>query len=237
MRRDYFVFGGVNSLKYDVWFTKAETENTPAKDVTSDSISGRNGDLITSKQRWSNVEVSYSVAILHNFSRCYEGLMADLASKPGYQRLEDSFRPGEYRLASFQNAVQPQNTPYNKAGQFDLLFNCKPQRFLKSGDQKVTFTAPSSLYNPTAFNAKPLISVHGNAAGTLTIGGYTVEIKSIPSGTIILDCEIQDAYLDGANLNKYINAPEFPELIPGTNVISWDGGITGVDIYPRWWTL
>lgn len=236
MRRDYFIFGGVNSLDFEVWFTDARTEDTPAKDVSMTSISGRNGDLVSDNKRWNNVDVPYGAAILNNFSEQYRKLIAALASRHGYQRLEDSLRPLEYRLAVFKDAVQPENTPYNAAGQFDLIFRCKPQRFLKSGEQSISLTTANSLYNPTAFYAKPMITVHG-AAGVLTVGGYTVEIKDLSPGSIILDCEIQDAYLGDANLNNCIYAPEFPELAPGKNEISWNGGITGVDIIPRWWTL
>lgn len=236
IRRDYFVFGGVKSLDYDVWFGDAHTEDTPPKDVSTESIAGRNGDLLNDMKRWKNVDVVYSAAIIHDFSNKYEALISALASRSGYQRLEDSVRPLEYRLAVFRDAVQPKNTPYNRAGQFDLLFHCKPQRFLKSGDRKIELSAAGALYNPTAFPAKPLIAVYGTAAGTLTVGDYTVEVKSI-TDKIILDCEIQDAYLDGANLNRCVRAPEFPELVPGKNEISWTGGITGVDIIPRWWTL
>ena len=236
MRRDYFVFGGVNSLDYDVWFTEARTEDTPSKDVSTEAIAGRNGDLLNDMRRWKNADVSYGAAILSDFPKKYEALVSALASKSGYQRLEDSVRPNEYRLAVFRDAVQPVNTPYNRAGQFDLLFHCKPQRFLKLGDRKISLTGADVVHNPTAFPAKPLITVYGTAGGTLLVGKYTVQIKSITE-KIVLDCEIQDAYLGGNNMNRCIYAPEFPELTPGKNEVSWTGGITGVDIIPRWWTL
>ena len=30
---------------------------------------------------------------------------------------------------------------------------------------------------------------------------------------------------------------EFPKLVPGSNTISFSGGITSVEIIPRWWTI
>lgn len=241
MRRDYFMFAGVNSLAYDVWLTEAHTEDVPAKNVEATAIAGRNGDLLTDKERWDNIEITYSAAILQGFSDRYSALMAAITSPRGYQRLEDSLRPDEFRLAVFRDAVRPKNTPYNKAGQFDLLFFCKPQRFLKSGEESIPFAEAGTLYNHTLFDAQPIITVYGSGAGTVSISGCTVEIKAMED-QITLDCELMDAYRKvggGAsqNMNGSIYAPEFPVLKPGDNTISWTGGVTAVDIIPRWWTL
>lgn len=237
MRRDYFLFGGVNSLDYNMWITGARTENTPSRDVSAERIPGRNGDLITDNGRWNNAEVIYEGAILSDYSRQYGLLMGQICSRRGYVRLEDSLRPGEYRLASFHSAVEPENTPHNLAGRFELVFSCKPQRYLKSGDIPMTFSAAAVVYNPTAFPAQPRITIHGSGAGTLTVGERIVEIRSIPDGALVLDCETMDAYWGNANRNSCIYAPEFPELMPGNNDIRWTGGITSVEIIPRWWTL
>ena len=240
MRRDHFSFDGVNSLNFGVWFTKAKTENTPARDITMKVVNHRNGSLCMDNGRWENAEVMYSCAILTDFSKQYGSLMAALGSRPGYRRLWDSLHPGEFRLAVFRGGIEPVNTPYNRAGQFDLPFSCKPQRFLISGNDPVRFTAPSSLYNPTLFEALPMITVTGTGGGALRVGGTTVEIREL-DGSMVLDCETMDAFTraDGAvvSRNSAIYAPEFPVLGAGKNIIDFDGGITGVEIVPRWWKL
>ena len=70
----------------------------------------------------------------------------------------------------------------------------------------------------------------------LQIGGIQVGLAGY-TGPMIVDCELQDAYKDGANLNRYITAPDFPTLEPGITQISWTGGISNLKIIPRWWTL
>ena len=76
------------------------------------------------------------------------------------------------------------------------------------------------------------------AASVAGFGGdVTVTINSMPRGVIVLDSDTQNAYYGAFNLNNTISAPEFPTLPSGESVVRWTGGITGVEIIPRWWTL
>ena len=93
------------------------------------------------------------------------------------------------------------------------------------------------LRNPTAFTALPTITVTGTGAGTLTVGDVTVSISSMPRGAVVLDSDTQNASYGAFNLNNTISAPEFPTLPAGESVVRWTGGITSVEIIPRWWTL
>ena len=63
-----------------------------------------------------------------------------------------------------------------------------------------------------------------------------VQIKNL-SSSLTLDCELQDAYKGLENHNADISAPEFPVLEAGENRIGWTGGVTHIEIIPRWWTL
>jgi phage-related protein len=84
--------------------------------------------------------------------------------------------------------------------------------------------------------SRPLITVYGAGAGTLTAGGRTVQLKSL-DGWLTLDCDLQNAYKGTQNKNNTIFAPEFPVLPPGESAVTWTGGVTRVEIIPRWWTL
>ncbi len=241
MRKDYFIFNGMNSLDCNALLCQVKNENTPKREVSFQAVPGRPGDLLLDQNRWGNVRIHYSCAILDNFQLHYRALKNGLYLSRGYQRLEDSIHTEEFRMAVFCEAIEPRNARYNQTGQFDLVFSCKPQRFLKSGEYELSFETEGSLYNATAFPAKPLITVHGSGAGVVTIGGVSVEVKELEE-PMILDCDMQNAYSIGANgapvnRNAAIYAPAFPELQPGENVVFWNGGITGLEIIPRWWTL
>lgn len=233
-------FGHINSRDFKMWLTGVRIADSPKRDVSLLSIPGRNGDLVIDNKRWNNVDITYSFAIPTEFAGYFDSFKNELLSQNGYQRLEDSLYPDVFRMATVNKAIRPSVVRHNRTGYFDVTFHCKPQRYLKRGEHSVTFSEPSKLYG-NGFPAKPLITVYGSGAGTLTIGDTTVEIKDM-TDQLTLDCDIQTAYRqvgDAApeNMNGSIYAPNFPELGERENPISWTGGITKVEIIPRWWTI
>lgn len=233
-------FDGVCSSDFGIYLTDIRIADSPKRDVSFLSVPGRNGDLIVDNKRWHNVDITYSLAIATGFSDRFDAFKAALLSKNGYQELSDSIYPDVFRMAIVKEPIQPETMRFNHTGAFDVTFHCKPQRYLKSGQFSCTITEATALYGD-GFVAKPLITVYGSGAGTLTIGDTTVEIKDM-ADQLTLDCDLQTAYRqvgDAApeNMNGSIYAPNFPELGKGENPISWTGGVTKIDIIPRWWTI
>ena len=119
---------------------------------------------------------------------------------------------------------------------FEIEFDCKPQRFVKSGENAVVFTANGSLLNQYGQIALPFIALYGHGSGRLIIGDCAVEVKAL-DGTLYLDSDTQNAYNDNGNQNMNINAPTFPTLPDGETQIAFSGGIERIEIVPRWWEL
>lgn len=236
-----FLFGGLHSKDYSLILTDVKTENVPEREITRTPVLGRSGDILHNNGRYKNVDVIYSVAIVSDFEQMFRALKNDMLSLKGYHKLSDTIHPNEYRMATFHGGVKPITMKFNTMGQFDLVFDCKPQRFLTSGDEKRLMERPGKLYNNSPNTALPIIYVYGDGSGTLTVGDITVQIKAI-DGHIILDSEIQNAYRKGLggvleNKNRDIYAPIFPKLDQGEIPISWTGGISKIEIIPRWWTI
>ena len=231
-----FTFAGKNSRDFGVYISGGGTYNAPERDVTTYSVPGRNGDLIVDNGRFLNTTVSYESFIPRGFPNKAEQLRLWLKSVTGYQRLEDDYHPDFFRMAYFSNAIDFTTHVLNRSAEFTLTFTCKPQRFLKSGEFPVVIGASGdSLYN-AYMPALPLIQLTGNGAGALVVNDTTVTVKSM-DGSLTLDCDLQNAYKGTENQNANINAPVFPALQNGENIIGWSGGITGVSITPRWWTI
>ena len=236
-----FHFGDVCSFIYGIYVTDIQIAKSPQRDVSFLSVPGRNGDLIVDNNRWHNIDITYSLAMASGFGDSFDFFKSDILSKNGYQKLHDSIYPDFFRMAIVKEPINPRTLCRNRAGTFDLTFHCKPQRYLKSGTYKMELDEPTELYNQHGFTAKPIITVYGNGPGTLTVGSVTVEIKDMEE-QLILDSDLMDAYRkmgEGApeSMNRSIYAPEFPELAGGKNPISWTGGVSKIEIIPRWWTL
>lgn len=240
--RNGFIFGDHSTVDFDMHVEKYPKQVTAKRKRTTISVAGRNGDLHIDEGAFENYMQPYE-CYFHGENVTPEmahAIKAWLCSAGEYRRLEDAYDPSVFRLATFVGPMDIANV-LNEYGRCTVNFDCAPQSFLKSGENTVSFASAGVLWNETQFTALPIITIHGTAAGTVTVGGVAVEIKAI-ADQITLDCETMNAYrqvADGApeNMNSCIYAPEFPALKPGGNTVSWTGGITGVDIIPRWWTL
>lgn len=93
--------------------------------------------------------------------------------------------------------------------------------------------------NPTVRTAKPCLKVYGSGAGTVYCNGTTITISDIPQ-YIYIDSDSQNCFkeISDANLNSLVSLSNgFPVLSAGDNSISWSGGVTNVEVMPRWWNL
>lgn len=229
-------YDGVSSLDFGLWIGFAETDNAPQRSIESIEIPGRNGALTIDNGRFENINVSYKCVIPWDYERNVAAARAFYLSRVGYHRLEDSAHPDEFRMARYHSGLESVPSQMRQQGYFTLEFDCMPQRFLRSGEEVITRTASGVIYNPTLFEAKPIIRVYGN--GALGVGSETITIANNP-GYIDIDSEMMDAYMGAVNCNSNItlSSGEFPVLAPGETGVALGSGITRVEITPRWWTI
>lgn len=234
------IFNGVSSKSIGVEVETFPEYHTPKRTYSKVHIPGRNGDLLVDGGCWENVTRSYLLAVgsyeipYHVFAN---KLSNWLHSTKTYARLEDSYEPDYYRMAVYLEEATMTNI-YNHGSEINVDFDCKPQRFLKIGDEPITITkSPTNITNPTGYSSLPIIHVYGTGQGTLVINNCTITITDIGS-EIILDSDIQDAYLGLTNKNSVIKVPDgFPTLDPGVISLGFSGGIQKVEVIPKWFTL
>ena len=229
----YFVYNGECSAEYGVYISGEATFATPKRKTEKVSIAGRNGDLILEDEEFENLELKYPAFIRENLGERLENFASMLASVSGYVRLEDTYHPEYYRMAHYEEGFDPKTTPYNRGGKFDIVFDCMPQKFLKSGEKKTVYEANGVLKNPTRFKSKPLLRLYGT--GSLIIQNQTITINSADGYTDI-DCEIMEAYKGSTNCNANVSLPDNIYLFAGNNQMTLSG-ITKVEVTPRWWTI
>lgn len=235
MSRNYIHYDNTDLREYGLYISGSSVFNAPERAYDVITIPGRNGALLGSERRLENIEVVYSSFIYKDFKVNMSGLRSFLLSRVGYKKLIDTYHPTEYRLAFYAGGIDAEMTSKLDAGQFELIFNCKPQRYLLSGDSPITLTGTSTINNPTLFDAQPLIRVYGT--GSITINGVTITISEADVYTDI-DCELMEAY-KGNTLKNYaisLDSTDFPVLSAGDNTIMLYG-VTSAIITPRWWTL
>ena len=187
-RYEGFIFDGENSRTYGVYVTDVKVFGTPVRNVEMVTIPGRNGAFSLDNGNFDNIEVKYTCAMSADTPADFNDAISDLrnmlASRIGYKRLEDEINTSEYRMAVYKGGLEVP-TMNKQTGTFDVVFDCKPQRFLKSGETAVSVADGGTITNPTLFDARPMLEVYGY--GDININGETVSILSKPIGTVKLN--------------------------------------------------
>lgn len=237
-KQGLIVFGGEASSDFGMVVAEAPTFERPTRKATTYTVPGRNGAVIFQQDAWDDVVRSYEVWLANskeqNLVETVDAFEAWLNSLKGYQRLEDSFEPEVFRLAYFNGGINFSNEVM-QAGKATLSFTCRPERFYKSGEQEITVTNGSKLYNRTRFTSKPLIHIEGSGTVTVAIGGNT--ISATLTDYINIDCETMNAYrLAAENKNADISG-SFPVIPSGVQTVGITGTTTKVTIVPRYFTI
>lgn len=233
--KNYLIFEDVNTKDYNVWISGSGTYDAPERNVTFVTIPGRDGNLTIDGGSYKNITVSYPAFISKDFPKYMADFRARMKSLGGYHRLEDTYDPDHYRMAAFTGQMKPKTTALNRAAEFTLTFNCKPQRFLKSGEHTFDLHDGDVIHNPTEYEAKPLFRAYG--VGSFSIGNITVSILET-TDYIDIDSDLQDAYRGLVNRNGKIKLTnfKFPTLPPGDIGVSISG-LSRLEITPRFWTI
>lgn len=186
---EYITFGGVKSSDYGIYISGEGIFNAPKRDVEAVTIPGRDGDFMHDKGRYENITVTYPAftkqSTYAQFITNIDNFRNAIASKIGYQKLTDTFHASEYRMACLTEGMEINPILYNSGAKFDLVFNCKPQRFLTSGDTAVAVANNGTITNPTLFDSHPLLAVKGN--GTVTMNGFPIVLNNVGIGMITLN--------------------------------------------------
>lgn len=234
---NYLTYAGKSTLEFGIFISGEGTFSAPERNVKIQEVAGRNGDLLFDMGNFKNIAVKYPAFIKENLPSRVRDFLNYAGALTGYRRLEDTYHPYEFRMARFKANPSIDTSGYmNRSGKFTLEFDCKPQRFLKSGEDTVTFSASGTLYNDTQFSSKPLLRVYGSGSGTVGIGSETITISAI-STYVDIDCEIMDAFKGAVNCNGNVSFTDDIVLTPGNNSISKTGSISRIEIVPRWFII
>jgi phage-related protein len=235
MLNETFFLDGMDARNMGIHLQKPFELDSAEPDIKKEKVSGRNGDFFFFSGSYKNrTGVASCFALSRDVIDKIDKINYWLLSNVDYRRLELSDDPNHYLMASVVNAasIAQRNRLLNP---FEIEFDCKPQRFRKSGERTIRMVNNGILNNPGMIS-NPLITVTGKGNIALNVSGKIVEISNL-NGKIVIDSEEQEAYNDIEIVNSQIYTEDFPVLNHGYNSISWDGNVESVEIMPRWWDL
>ena len=238
--RNHLYVDGKDLADFGVYVSGQGTFKSPQKEVTFYDVPGRPGALLGASSRLANVDVTYPAFISENVRVNMRDLRSYLLSRDGYVEIRDTYNTDETRLGVYTGALDPQMTPKHDAGEFDLTFNCKPQRWLTSGNTMIEVlkaASPYTITNPTHFNCQPLLRVYFTGAFAVNlknpsgVNEYMIaspqNLTSLGYSYIDIDCETMHAWNGNDVLDGYmwwepgVRKPNVytPVLVPGTNTV------------------
>nr|DAK88005.1 MAG TPA: distal tail protein [Caudoviricetes sp.] len=234
----YLYFNGHSSDEYFCHIEHKPEIPVPEAKYEEYEVPGRNGKLHADLGYYDNITVTYQL-YFHGKNPTAEDARTVkkwLAGTPGAHQLSDGYDPSFFYFAT----AKPGSITniLNKYGRLSVDFDCDPRHFLVSGYQAAALENGQTLLNPLDQVALPYLEITGNGAeGKVVVNG--VEFAAMPPADRVLyaDCENWDAYVTGGTNANALVGGTWPTLRPGENTISWSGGVTGVTLTPRWWTL
>jgi phage-related protein len=198
----HLIFGDVDSANYGIYISGDGVYNAPERDVEFVSVPGRNGDIAMDQGRYNNITVTYPAGTFAKTQEEFREKLSDfrnaVLSQKGYQRLEDTYHPEEFRMAVYTSGLEVDPVNYNQAGEFELTFNCKPQRWLSVGALPIPVDSGDVLQNPTVFDSSPLLEVEGY--GNISFNGFNITLDNSPLGVVSLIPRHSDG--SAANFSK-----------------------------------
>lgn len=251
-------FGRNESSDYGIIIEKFPDYYWPEKEYNSTEIKRKNGSILTGTTRYKNVKKSFNIAVYdkEGLQKAASRLTTFLYKYDGYNdyiRLEDSYEPDVYMLGVFNESDSLENI-LNEAGRGEIVFNCKPQKYLLSGNVKIDVVSNSqTIWNNTGFPALPIIKVMGTGLIKFYmrpsrgyLGDETSELLTAylyiynNFNEITIDCEKFTAVdINGQNMNPYISlqGAGYITFYPGQTGILCEGNIEKLSVIPRWWRL
>lgn len=238
-RRGHFVYDGRSSKDFGICIEETPSLDRPERKYNVYKVPGRNGDIVEMTDAWENIDKTYEVwAANDNFrevAQDFNAISEWLFKSKNYARLEDDFEPEIYRLGYFVGPLDVDNL-LNLYGKTKITFNCRPERFFKSGEHIIEVISGGYIENPSTFTAKPLIKVTGSGNCSISIGSHTMNINNL-TDYIYIDCDNMDAYRQLAeNRNRNISG-QFPVIDAGQQLVITTGNVTKVEITPNWFTI
>lgn len=265
MPKSFIIFNGQSSAKFGVTIEELPQSSHAERRAEPYQIAGRNGSFVREDGTFENYEQAYTfntrnITIDRNAYQTSCDIATWLLGSSGYCRLEDTYEPECYRLARFAGPFNVESI-LHKYGRGTIVFDCQPERYLKTGEQPIlapqAFLSSAdgefSIANPTAFAAEPVINVVGSGIVHFKIETdpgtpwttFLLDLGSVIQG-ITIDCKTYKMTAgDGSDFSSHATIASsdgyktLPKLLGTTNIrkLSGSGNLQGLAITPRWWTI
>lgn len=218
----FFIWNGIKSD--DLIINKLPNVIKAAKDITKTEVQGRDGFLTQDNGSYKSVVKSVECTM-----KDLERIDFICSWLTGSGEVTFSNEPTKVYKATIINQIEFERVVATFHS-FIIQFDCQPHKY-DIDNELITLLTSGSVYN-AGTTCKPIIKIYGTGAIDLTINSTIINLTNV-DGYVTIDSDLIDCYKDAELKNNYMNG-DFPELVNGTNNISWTGSVSRIEIIPNW---
>ncbi len=232
-----FVFNGKDSFKdYGIFIEKRPNVPSPKRRVSYINIPGRNSSLRYDEETYEDITLSVECAVIGNIQSKIDDIKAWLIGS-GESDLIFSFQSDKKYIAQVVNSIDFE-VILKITSRFVIIFNCRPFKYSVMNEViNITSGTGTSVLNRGTVKSRPLVKVYCSGNGAFVINNKEVKLIGIEKPYVVIDSELEEAYFVESgilsNANNYMSG-EFPVLDVGNNIVTFNGGVSKLEITPNW---
>lgn len=232
-----FEFNGKDSYKdYGILIEKRPNIPSPKRRVSYINIPGRNSSLKYDEETYEDITLSVECAAVGNIQSRIDDIKAWLIGS-GESDLIFSYQSDKKYIAQVVNSIDFEII-LKISSRFVIIFNCRPFKYSAINEIiDITSGMGASVFNRGTVKSRPVIKAYCTGSGSFAINDRKVELTDIDKTFVVIDSELEEAYFieGGVLLNANNNmVGEFPVLDVGNNIVTFNGGVTKLEITPNW---
>lgn len=204
----------------------------PVKNIEKTRIAGRDGELITTDNTYSDITISVDMNFVTEPERWFEHFITAKKWLSGKGNLKFSDSSG-YFYKCKNASVDAVHRTVREAGEFTALFLCEPYVYIAAGQNEY---APKDVKLNPYMMSKPKYIITGTGKCTLTVNGKTITANV--NGNLTIDTNFMIAYESGGVMRNTAISGNYEDvyLQEGINDISITSGF-GLKVIPNWRVL
>lgn len=238
-----FIIDGTSSKDLNSLIQERPVLNTPKRKINFKTVSGKNGQTPFDEEAYENTEMNL---LLFTQGETEEEVTYKRESivwaldHGSYVDFIPYFDPNKvYKAMLSSGPIFSGSGAHINVLPYALSLTIKPFKFLRP-DDVISSSSSVTVFNPSYYDSEPTITLYGTGDSTITVNGVPFVIKNIQD-FITIDSEIAHAYKNQNGIilpqDDKIFTMDYPMLSKGSNVISWTGTISRVEIQPKWRSL
>ena len=219
-------YNGKTNKQFDLVVTDFDQRKRPEEQIEVIDIEGRNGSLVDRHGVYRSYERNIEMV---NLTEDKKPLVHKWLSGRGVLRTSED--PAGFSYVDVIDTIERKYI--GEVHSFiTVTLLCEPHFYLDTGMHAIEITTQKSLMNIGTDIAEPLIKVYGNGNGQVLINEQVIPLTGIDQH-LTIDTKLQIVHKDGLPAGRKMSGP-FPVLGEGQNLISFAGGITKLELTPRW---